>query len=115
MTNKNNVVDSAEFAKKREALDASKIISSLGLNGNDFKGSIVIEQTFQSYNCKVIFNFNGNVIVVKEDFSIYEGIDLEVLTARVAEELAIHILVDTMKDALTRNDKIKYWLKRSCR
>lgn len=108
----NNVIGTAEFNKRREQMDVSKVITSLGLTGNEFKGSIVVEQNYQAYACKVIFNFNDIVIVVKEDFSIYEGVDLEVLTARVAEELAIHIVIDTIRDALINDDKIKHWLKK---
>ena len=108
----NNVVDAAQFLKRREDMDAGKVINALNLTGNKFKGNIIIEQTFQSYVCKVVCNFNNKVIIVKEEFSIYDGIDLEELTARVAEELAIHFVIDSLKTAMKTDKRIKGWVKK---
>ena len=109
---KDNVVKHADFMKKREELDVHAIMHALKLEGNDFRGHMNIETDFDRYRVKLIFNFNEQVIVINEEFSIVQGIDLEVLTARVAEEIAIHVVVNTLRDAMREDDSIRYWLRR---
>jgi len=91
------------------------VITKLNLGGNFFKGSMIIEQDLKDYHVKVVFNLNNQVVIVNTVHSIYDGIDVERITARVAEEVAIHVVLDMMRDAMKNDARIERWLKKDQR
>jgi len=114
-TTNTNVVSADEFLRAKEKKIQGKLVNHFNLTGNDFRGSVVIEQDYREYHVKVIFNLNGNVIIVKDTYSVYDGIAFERLVAKVAEELAINIVIDSFKNAIEHNPKIKSYLKKETR
>lgn len=111
MTDK-KVVTAQEFFRKKEQRNKSILIDSLELKGNLFRGTVIVEQDVDFYVVKLVFNLNNNVIIIKEEFSIYDGIDLEQIVARAAEEIAIHVVLDTVRDTFKTEPKVKHWLKK---
>jgi len=111
----NNVVCSEEFLAKKERRDQGVVISSLNLGGNFFTGSMVIEQDLRYYHVKVIFNLNNKVVIVNTIHNIYDGIDLEEITARASEEIAIHIVLSSVSDSMKNDQRVKNWLKKDQR